>query len=280
MNEKEILVLSGGSLKGIAHIGVLKALEEKNILKNIKTFAGTSIGGIISVLYVIGYSPQELNEIVNSLNFNLMRDVNIDTLFEKYGVDNGKKMNIVLEELFKAKNINPNITFLELYEKTKIEIIVTSVCVNDKKIIYISHKTFPEMKVIIGMRMTSCVPFWFIPIKYDNKLYIDGAIMNNYPISIFKKDKKKLLGVYLNEIRNSTDEVNNMEEYLFGTMECIFEGINNILIEDYNKQTINLILPKQNIFNLNIDIKDKQNIFNFGYEETIKFIDKSTENKK
>jgi NTE family protein len=280
MNNKEILVLSGGSLKGIAHIGVLKALEEKNILKNIKIFAGTSIGGIISVLYIIGYTPNELNEIVNSLNFSLIRDINIDSLFEKYGVDNGKKMNIVLEELFKAKNIDPNITFLELYEKTKIEIIMTSVCINDKKIIYISHKTYPEMKVIIGMRMTSCIPFWFIPIKYDNKLYIDGAMMNNYPINIFKKDKKKVLGVYLNEIRNSSSEINNIETYLFGTMECIFEGINNILIKDYHKQTLNLILPKQNIFELNIDIKDKQNIFNFGYEETMKFICKKTEIKK
>lgn len=275
INKKEILVLSGGSLKGIAHIGVLKALEEKNILNDIKIFAGTSIGGIISALCVIGYSPDELSEIVNSLNFDLMRDVNIDSLFEKYGVDNGKKINIVFEELFKAKNINPDITFLDLFEKTGKEIIMTSVCVNDKKIIYISHKTFPNMKVIIGMRMTSCVPFWFVPIKYENKLYVDGAVMNNYPINIFKKDKKKVLGVYLNEIRNSLDNINNIEMYLFGTMECIFEGINNILIKDYKKQTINLILPKKNMFELNISIEDKKIMANFGYEETIKFLSKS-----
>ena len=50
---------------------------------------------------------------------------------------------------------------------------------------------------------------------------------------------------------NSYDDIDNMETYLFGTMECVFEGINNMLIKDYHKQTINLILPKLNIFKLN-----------------------------
>jgi predicted acylesterase/phospholipase RssA len=278
MDNKEILVLSGGSLKGIAHIGVLKALEEKNILKNIKTFAGTSVGGIVSVLYLIGYTPTEMKEIILSLNFYLMRDINIDILLNKYGVDNGKKINIVLEELLKAKNIDPNITFLELYEKTKIELIMSAVCVNDRRIIYISYKTFPNMKVIVGTRMTSCIPFWFVPIEHDGKFYIDGAVMNNYPINIFKKERKKVIGVYLNESKNLIENINNIETYLFGTMECIFEGVNNILIEDYKKQTINLMLPKIGMFELNMEIKDKMLIYNFGYEQAIKFIE-NKENK-
>lgn len=274
MNNKEILVLSGGSLKGIAHLGVLKALEEKNILKNIKTFVGTSAGGIVNTLYVIGYNYNELWEIVKNLNFGLMRDIKLENLFENFGVDDGKKMTIVLDELFKEKEINPNITFNELYEKTKIELILTTVCLNDKKTVYLSYKTFPEMKVITGLRMTSCVPFWFTPIKYNDKLYIDGAIMNNYPINIFKENKKKVLGVYLNDVKNEVDKINNIETFLFSNMDCIFEGINDILIKSYEKQTINLLLPKTNIFDLNINNDKKKELFDFGYNEAILFLNK------
>lgn len=274
MNKKEILVLSGGSLKGIAHLGVLKALDEKNILKNIKTFAGTSIGGIISALCVIGYNYNELWEISETLNFGLMRDIQLEKILENFGVDDGKKITIVLDELFKAKEINPNITFNELYEKTKVELILSTVCLNDKKIVYLSYKSFPDMKVITGLRMTSCVPFWFSPIKHNDKLYVDGAVMNNYPINIFKENKKRTIGVYLNEVKNNIEKINNIETFLFSNMDCIFEGINDILIKSYEKQTINLILPKISIFDLSINNKKKKELFDFGYNETIIFFNK------
>ena len=62
------LVLSGGGAKGIAHIGVIKALEDNNI--PIDYVAGTSIGAIIGSLYVIGYSPEEMMQLIKSENFN------------------------------------------------------------------------------------------------------------------------------------------------------------------------------------------------------------------
>ncbi len=73
---KKNLILNGGGVKGIVHIGALKALDEKNMLKNITTIVGTSIGGIIGGLYCIGYSPDELFKFVNLFDLKNLRSLN------------------------------------------------------------------------------------------------------------------------------------------------------------------------------------------------------------
>jgi NTE family protein len=280
MDDKSILVLSGGSLKGIAHIGVLKALKEKNILKNINTIAGTSIGGIIGCLHIIGYSPEELEEFVNEFDFLLVRDIKIDKLLTTFGIDDGKKLEYVFSSLFKMKEFSDDITLNELYDKTKIELIMPTICLNEKKLCYLSYKNYPNLRVITALRMTSSIPFWFVPVIYENKSYIDGGLMNNYPISIFDKDKKKVIGVFLNEERHTNENINNIETFLFDTLECIFEGVSRSLIGRYVKQTIELKLLKISFLNLNTDIKMKKDLFLFGYNEAIKFLENIESEKK
>jgi NTE family protein len=267
------LVLSGGSLKGISYIGVFKALNEYNILKNIKTFAGTSIGGIIAVLYVIGYTSDELSEFINLIDFEIFRNINIEHFLKDYGLDNGKQILFVFEKMFKVKNINKNITFIELYQKTGINLVLTGVCINDKKLHYISHESFPDMQVLTGLRITSSIPFLFTPVKYNEKLFIDGGIMNNYPINKFNDKLDEVIGVYLNESYDIVENINNLESYFGNTLECIFAGISSALVDNYKDQTIKLILPRFNILDFRLSIEDKENLYKVGYEETIKFLE-------
>jgi predicted acylesterase/phospholipase RssA len=84
---KTTVVLSGGGIKGIAHIGALKALEEKQILKNIKVFAGTSIGGMIAALYIIGYTPDEMYNFIELFNIKKMRLLDPKGFFNKFGAN-------------------------------------------------------------------------------------------------------------------------------------------------------------------------------------------------
>jgi NTE family protein len=271
MNKIDTLILSGGSLKGIAHIGVLKALSDKNILKNIKTIAGTSVGSLIGCLYNIGYSPDELEELLNIINLGLMRDIKMELILKKFGMDEGKKIECVLEELFKNKGIDENITLLELYQKTDIKLIMTTVCINKKETCFLSYETHPNLSVLKGVRMSISIPFWYTPVEYEGNLYADGAIMNNYPISLFRKRKRKIIGVYLYE-KNEAENIKNIEDYFFGVFNCVFKGLSDIAIHKYEKQTIKLILPKISIFDLNMDNGKKKELYNYGYEETIKFL--------
>ena len=273
MDKIDTLVLSGGSLKGIAQIGVIRALKEKNILQNIKIIAGTSVGSILGCLHVIGYSPDELEELTNVINFDLIKNIKMEHILNKFGLDEGKKIECVLEELFKNKNFDENINLQELYQKTKIKLIMTTVCVNKNEIQYLSHENFPNLKVITAIRMSISIPLWFTPVKYEGNLYTDGAIIDNYPINLFRKRKKKVIGVYLTE-KYENCEINNIEDYFFGIYKCVFKGLSLNLTNKYEKNTIKLELPPVNILNLGINNQQKKNLYNFGFNETIKFLEK------
>jgi len=275
MDKKRILVLSGGSVRGISHIGVLKALEDKNILKNIKIFAGSSVGAIICALYVIGYTPDELNEFVNLINLNLLHDseIKFDNIFGKYGLNEGENFCTIIHQMFENKSIDPNITFSKLFAITNKELTFTTVCINEKKIYYLNHETYPDMSVLLGLRMTTALPILFTPVCYDNKMFIDGGFMNNYPINLYIKKMSKVIGVYLNVEREIT-QINNFEDYILSTMDCIFEGYSNSLIGKYENCTIHLKLPNIGITDMNLCSDIKKKLFNIGYENTIEYCNK------
>jgi NTE family protein len=127
------LVLSGGGVKGLYYIGILKKLEEINIINNITTIAGTSIGAFFGSLISIGYTSQELTDFVLLFNLSNIKKITPGNFFSYFGIDDGNNLELVLEKMFNLKGFSKNITFKELHEKTKKELIITGVCINEKK---------------------------------------------------------------------------------------------------------------------------------------------------
>jgi len=267
---KTILILSGGGPKGFAHIGVLKALEELNILKDIDTIASCSVGTIISAMHVIGYTVKEIIEFSESFDFNKLRTLKPLNFFDTYGLDDGSKLIITLKKLFEAKNVPSNITFKELYKLKNINLVMSVVCLNDKNVYYVSHKTFPNMEVIMGIRMSTSVPFWFIPVKYNNRLYIDGGCIDNYPIALFKNQLEHVIGACLCD-ETISDEINGIGSFIESLFTCLCQGIIGKAYHGYDEYTIKIHLKSITILDLNMDIEKKRQLLNIGYEQTMKF---------
>ena len=110
--------MSGGGIKGIVHVGVLKALEELDYIKNIDTFIGVSIGAILATLYIVGYSADSLKQFLLIFPFHKLIDMDIGNIY-KFGLDEGDKMITMITEMFIGRNISVNITLKELYNLTK-----------------------------------------------------------------------------------------------------------------------------------------------------------------
>lgn len=271
MSIKNTLVLSSGGLKGISQIGALKYLHEKNMLDNITTYAGTSVGGIICVLLNIGYTIDELYDFVMLFDLSKIKSVSIDNLYNNFGLDNGEKLLIVLKKMFEIKNININITFEELYDKTKKKLILTGVCLNDKKIEYFSYESFPKMEILKALRISSSIPLYFVPVSFNNKLYIDGACIDNYPIRLFDDNIDNVIGIYLHEIKKCNEEINNHEDFFMCTIQCLLEGVSKNSLKGYEKYTIKILTPNINIFNFVLTNELKQNLFSIGYQTAQKY---------
>ena len=105
------LVLSGGGLRGLAYIGCIRALEELNMLADIESFAGASIGAVMATAIVIGYTSQELYDFILHFKYHDIKDINILGFLENYGIDTGNKIYHFLRVFIKKKIQIDNITF-------------------------------------------------------------------------------------------------------------------------------------------------------------------------
>lgn len=277
-HKKTILVLPGGGMKGLILLGALKALEEKNLLKSINTYAGTSIGGYLSILLIIGFSVNEIIQFGKLFDFSKTITFKIDNLFDKFSIDNADGFCVVFKKLLQSKKINPTITLLELFKKTNKKLILCTTCLNNKECVYISHENFPNLDIITAMRMTTAVPLLFPPVSYDGKLYIDGGMLNNFPIDIFDNNIDELIGIVIKGDIKFINEITTFESYFLNIFDTLV--LNWTLKSVYGKEKFLksiLIIPipesANKSFDLSINIDYKIKMMDIGYNYVFKNID-------
>jgi predicted acylesterase/phospholipase RssA len=173
-----------------------------------------------------------------SIDVSKMTKINAYNLFSKLGLDDGQRFEIVLKKFFKAKSIDPGITFSELYKMTHKTLIVTGSCINDKKVYYFSHDTHPNMKVVDALRISISVPIFYTPRKYKGKVFLDGGCIDNYPMALFQHKLQKVIGIYVAEHREHVDKINSIESFLLNTIGCVREGMDINARKGFEDRTI------------------------------------------
>merc|ERR1712139_717860 len=101
----------------------------------------------------------------------------------------------IISRLLKKKKFSKNITFKQHFFKTGKKLVITGTCVNENKLYYFNYINNPNMKIITSILISCCIPVLFTPIKYKKKLWVDGGILNNYPINYFYKDIENTIGI-------------------------------------------------------------------------------------
>lgn len=197
----EYLVFSGGGLKGISYCGAVLNLEKIGILYNekgeskIKGYAGTSIGSLFASLLAIGYKPSDLSEILKSLDLTKFFDGKLEMIqdfaliFENFGLCNGNYIDEFLGKLIKDKTGTPDYTFKQLYDDKQIALVVVGTDINYEKTVYFYHQnenqSFANIPIRKAIRISMSLPLIFHPVKYEGDLFVDGGILDNFPIHVF-----------------------------------------------------------------------------------------------
>lgn len=266
----DTLVLSGGAFKGIAQLGALYRLTKEKLLDNIKVLAATSVGSLIGFLLIIGFNPKELYIFFTKLDYSLTTDISLSNIIDNYGLDTGSNIMYVIKKLCKTKGISRKITFKELYECFDKDFIVTGVSVNDKTVHYFNKDTHPNMKVLDALRISMSVPILFSPVPYDNKLFIDGGCMDNYPIHLFKNKPNNVIGIYVSQMRHSVDKIDSIETYIRETMQCMYEGIAYNYGKHFTENTV--YIPCENVSITSANTEAVHRFFKHGYQCADKYI--------
>ena len=275
------LVFSGGSSKGFSYLGVIKAFEEYGILDNLEEITGSSIGSLFGFFIVLKISSSDLIRIFAEMDLNWLHTINSDSvlnLINKYGLDNGhnveKFISCFLEDRFPNKNPN-EITFLDIwtYNPIKLTMTGTKIYQNAIELELFNHILTPRMPIIKALRITMAIPPLFTPIDSEFYHLADGGIINNYPIDLYDNNNKleNTIGVLCTEKTNK-DKCKSVSD--------IFKSIIGYLtVKDTlhkkdkyfdNSIIIEIELSLYQIFNLNLE--DKINITNIGYQLTKQYL--------
>ena len=198
------LVFSGGGPAGLLTYGPPKYLSKKGFwdISNIKSIYGCSIGAYMGVIISLNYEWEWLDDYFIKRPWDKvvgLQALSFIEAFDNKGLLGDTFIVESLKPLLEAKDLSINITLQELYEYNHIDIHIYTTNLNTSLLdkVDISHTTHPTMSVIKALYMTSAYPFAFKPICEDDNCFIDGGLLNNYPlndcISQTKCDKNEIL---------------------------------------------------------------------------------------
>lgn len=275
------IALSGGGIRGIAHAGVLKALEECEI--KIEAIGGTSSGALIAGLYVLGYSPEEIyhlfemyakdivgiggtpffsriHQIIKRENTGFRRGEEIEKLFNKLAKDKG------IETISQITKMPISIPTVDI--KDGKEYIFTNQIPNEK---YSYKKYIGNIEVGKALRATSSFPVAFCPCDFQEHKFLDGGAIDNVPvIEVKKQGVEKVLAVNF-----KADDITEDSNYMDIAMRTI-DLMGSKIAEENLKQSdyiLTIGTDKTGLF----DIKKLDSCYQYGYTTTINAINKIKE---
>lgn len=193
---KVAVVLSGGGAKGTAHIGALKVIEEAGI--PIDYVVGTSMGAIVGGLYAIGYTPGQLDSMVNAQNWKFLlsdapnpKDVLLDDRLksERYVLSvpfSLKGADVTDAGIIKGKNLARLFSVLTDGYQDSINfnrLPIPFACVSEN-LVNGAEVVFHQGILATAMRSSMSIPGVFAPIYLDGMVLVDGGMVNNYPVDV------------------------------------------------------------------------------------------------
>ena len=305
----EYIVFSGGSTKAIAYCGALLALEEYGILYDhngnlkIKGIAGTSAGSIIAILLAIGYKPQEILELLKVIdlqklfndNNGLVRDAY--NIVMKYGLCKGEYMLKFFGDAIEKKTGNADYTFEDLYKDKGVNLITVTSNINCSMTIYMHahnpNKEYSNIPLRVALRMSTGIPVVFEPYKYNNDYFVDGGMLDNYPIHVFDgkypgdpnarlnlcKPNYKVLGVKIlpnDETLNYTlatrYDIKTMYDYITSCVNTmLIENDRRVITPSFWERSVTIITPNYSPSKYMLTDEEKDELIELGKQSTIKF---------
>lgn len=242
------IALSGGGIKGFAHIGVLKALDEIGIKPEM--VSGVSAGAIAGVFYADGYTPDEIFEIFADNKFFQL----FNLTFPKYGLLKIAGLEKTLIKYLHART----------FEELKIPLVVSATELDKGTLTY-----FTSGKLIHTIIASACIPVIFTPVKIEGKTYADGGIMENLPVAPLEPYCKRVIGVHLNPKR---------EEHNFSNLIRIAERVfflHSVKEVAKNAKRCHIFIepPELKKFGM-LDLSKGKEIYDIGYQYAKEYLKK------
>ncbi|WP_207430828.1 patatin-like phospholipase family protein [Sabulibacter ruber] len=236
------LCLSGGAARGVAHLGVLQALQELSV--PIHAISGVSSGAIAGAFYAAGFTPEEILRLVCDLPFPKLLKPALNR-----GILHTQALHKVFDEHLKG------VTF----EQLPITLIVSALDLVEGSTVY-----FTKGSVAEALKASSAVPVLYKPVQQDKKMLVDGGIVNNLPVECLTGECDKIIGVHANPTNFKAD---------ISSIRSVTERIFHLALHANvlpRTALCNLFIEPQKLRDYHIyDLKRAREMYTIGYEYTL-----------
>ena len=273
------IALAGGGIRGIAHVGVLKALEENGI--EIEAIGGTSVGSIIAALYAMGYKPYYIyvlfkkyaRDIINIGSAPIISGIGNFVKNKKIGfsgLNDGTLLEKMHNELAERKGF-------KVIADIKMPLVIPAVDIQEAKQYIFTNcaqrnnpydNFITEIEIGKAVRASSSFPAVFCPCEFKNHMFMDGGVLNNVPVEELKMiyDKKVIT------VNFESDPVEQNSDLMDIVMKSLDIMGNKIAEKSLKKSDMILTVPTDRTGLL--DVKKLDKCYKFGYDTAIKNMDK------
>lgn len=230
--------MSGGGIRGIAHLGVVKALYEEGI--SFSKISGTSAGAIVGAFLANGYHPDYILHTFKVTN--LFRY--IKPTIKGFGLLSLQNTNILYQQFLP-----------KTFEELKTPLVVAATDIGNARIAY-----FSSGELIKPIQASSCIPAVFKPIEIDGKVYVDGGLLDNFPVEVIMDDCDFIIGSCCNHLEK-IDAVSGIKLII---ERSVIISLN--ARTDSKKSLCNVIIEPKGLGGTSLfHVKRTDQIFEMGY---------------
>ena len=271
--------LSGGGIKGFAHVGVLEALDAQGLLKNVKEYIGISAGALCALCLSIGCSLPELRQIVLLLDFGLIRDVDPETAFnftETFGIDTGANVKKLLSVILRGKKLNPQCTFAELEARKlgpSLRVIATNI--NTCRGQEFSAKVSPNSHVAFAVQASMSIPIYFTPMRDLNSghLFLDGGVICSSPFNYLSDEEKRYtLSIVFGDAHKPSETITSLYGFIAQLYYSSDYERSVGLKESWPANTLSVPCDGITAIDFEANMEEKEAIIAAGYKAAVRFL--------
>lgn len=252
------LVIPGGGPIGLKALGALQHLEQNGFwsISDIETIYATSAGAIISVLLCLKFDWETINDYIIKRPWNEAFKLGVDQIFDAYskkGLFDKNIAEIFYKPFFNARDISLEITLKEFFELSNIEIHLFSLDINNFNLEDLSHLTHPDLPLLTAVQMSSAIPVLISPVCIEDKCYVDGGVVCNYPINqciLRAENVDEIFGLRNKYIKNDDNIVKEKSTILEYVMNFIGKLVNNVNLRVEEQSVPNELIYDADLMNL------------------------------
>ena len=275
------IALCGGGVRGVAHVGVMKALSDAGFLSHVKEVIGISAGAFFALLWILDYSVQQIEQLSLGLDFTSLRNIDPETVLAfplTFGLDSGEGIEKLIVSVLKQKGFLADATFEQVAAKHSKHLRCYATELQTSRIREFSTSKTPKTSVKFAIRSSMSLPFFYTPMKEPdtNALLMDGGLLNNLPL-VFLTDYEisETWGVFFTVGQGNSENIQPIND-IMDVLRYVYDSSTIMkslhYIEQFKDRLI--IIPTSDFSALNFEEtrEERVELIELSYNITKKFM--------